>query len=88
MANRKGTRSHLARFCFLRDDENLRLTIKFMIEQTGRTKWSISQEVGIPNYRMSQYLAGIKTNRLSQFQVMLLCEYFNIEPELKVTYNE
>ncbi len=86
MGRRKGQKNTLSKFCFLRDDENLRQTLAFMIEQTGKRKYHLSLEMGIPNYRMSRYLNGLKGNTLSQFQVLIMCEYFNIEPELKIKY--
>lgn len=78
------------RYCHLRCNEELRETIKFMILQRKVSIRQIGRETSLPHERISRYLQKEHMETaatLNQWQLLRVCEYFNINVALKVGYD-
>jgi len=84
--NKKGTRSFSSRWCFFRDDDSIRDTIRALMKIKKITITSMSKDLGIQIYRISQYLNSKREQRITQFQLMEICIYLGFEPEIKISF--
>ena len=70
----------------MRDDELVRDTVRALMKIKGLTITQLSKEVGIPIYRISQYLNNRREQRITQFQLIEICNHLGFEVELKIDF--
>ena len=83
--NKQGTRSVVAKWCYLRDNATLRLAVQTRIKQKKLRLMDLERLTGIQAYRISRYLLKRKPN-LNQYQLISLCEALEIDVKLKVEF--
>lgn len=73
-------------WCFLRDNDDLRTLLTFLIHKHyPRGAVHLAKKMGISNQRLSGYLLG-KRARLTQHQLVKLADHFGIELELNISF--
>lgn len=84
--NRRGTRSYSSRWCFLRDEDSIRDTVRALMKIKGLTITQLSKGVDIPIYRISQYLNSKREQRITQFQLIEICNYLGFEVDVSIKF--
>jgi len=84
--NRKGTRSYSSRWCFLRDEDAIRDTIRALMKIKGLTLSQLAKGVGIQIYRISAYMNSKREGRITQFQLIEICNYLGFEVEVEIKF--
>ena len=77
-------RSQMNRYCILRYNESLRTAVKFRIKSSGKTLTSIANELDIDRTRLQKYINGKGEKIITQWQLLKVCEYLNIEVSINI----
>ena len=84
--NRRGTRSYSSRWCFLRDDDAVRDTIRALMKIKGLTLTQLGAGTGIQIYRISQYLNNKREQRITQCQLVEIANYLGFELDIEIKF--
>lgn len=78
-------------YCLVRSNEQIKVAVQHQFKKLGWTITQLSEDTGIPAYRLGSYLnkdfSDARTT-LTQKQLLLLCELLGIKVSITITLDE
>ena len=71
-------------YCAIRHNGAILSAVKYKMDQLGISQVKLSEETGVPKYRISLYLTGKRIN-LNQVQLFKVCDYLGIKVDINVS---
>jgi hypothetical protein len=86
-----GTMKATAHYCMVRDDEALKIAVRYQMEKQGYSVKAAAELIGVGRYRLTRYLLhphGAKGPSINQSQLIDLCDKLGIVLSLKITFTK
>lgn len=74
----------IRKYCLVRDSEDLRELVKLKMKQQGYNTRTLGEALELDKGNINQWLSGLATNQLRQFDVIRIARLLGIEVSLKI----
>ena len=78
----------IRKYCLVRDNEDLRILVRTKMKQKGLTFKELARQVDLDSGNINQWLSGLDSTAVKQWDVIRIARHLGIEVSLKITIYE